>query len=175
MPFSFQRKTSAPYLHVDVSALFWFWVSLDVFFLLSTIVRLDSSTSRPRLFYVSYIFIVELRFSKYEPRHPRRAQGERREAETLPEIKETHICSMQVVWNSRESLDQKSLSETALSLSNSPKRATCIFRCSVPLPKDNRKKAQSNMFKFMHNDIHYIHIGNGICFYWCPFSKCKYK
>lgn len=93
MPFSFQRKTSAPYLHVDVSALFWFWVyldvSLDVFFLLSTIVRLDSSTSRPRLFYVSYIFIVELRFSKYEPRHPRRAQGERREAETLPEIKET--------------------------------------------------------------------------------------
>lgn len=93
MPFSFQRKTSAPYLHVDVSALFWFWVyldvSLDVFFLLSTIVRLDSSTSRPHLFYVSYIFIVELRFSKYEPRHPRRAQGERREAETLPEIKET--------------------------------------------------------------------------------------
>lgn len=93
MPFSFQRKTSAPYLHVDVSALFWFWVyldvSLDVFFLLSTIVRLDSSTSRPRLFYVSYVFIVELRFSKYEPRHPRRAQGERREAETLPEIKET--------------------------------------------------------------------------------------
>lgn len=59
------------------------------FFLLSTIVRLDSSTSRPRLFYVSYIFIVELRFSKYEPRHPRRARGERREAETLPEIKET--------------------------------------------------------------------------------------
>lgn len=169
MPFSFQRKTSAPYLHVDVSALFWFWVyldvSLDVFFLLSTIVRLDSSTSRPRLFYVSYIFIVELRFSKYEPRHPRRAQGERREAETLPEIKETGAYA--------GGLKQSGKFRPEISVRNST--LSCIFRCSVPLPKDNRKKTQSNMFKFIHNDIHYIHIGNGICFYWCPFSKCKYK